>query len=301
MSPMIRGHVRAVLALSLLAGGLLAAQPAAAQALPPGTTVSNIGGPVAAPATGRPGRSAVANPPGSAVATTESIIGGDDRSPVANTMAFPHRAVVLITLSGNLHCTGSLIDPDTVLTAGHCVYQQGGTWFPAGQLRVWPGYDRLDSPQAPFGSCGARSLHTFAGWSTSFDDRYDIGAIKLDCSVGASTGYLGWWWQKASLLGKPTTITGYPGDKLSTMWTHKDSVRVSQDQRVYYANDTLGGSSGSPVMMRRGSSNARCAGWCLMAVHAYGVGGGTYPDNTYNHGARITRAVSDALFYWTGL
>jgi glutamyl endopeptidase len=75
---------------------------------------------------------------------------------------------------------------------------------------------------------------------------------------------------------------------------------VSQVRRLYYANDTFGGNSGSPIFTRRAADASRCAGWCVMAIHAYGLSA-AYPDNTYNHGTRITKEVSDALFAWRAL
>ena len=92
-----------------------------------------------------------------------------------------------------------------------------------------------------------------AGWPASAagrssgDDRYDYGAIKLNCSIGNTTGWYGYFWTSASLNGLPTIINGYPGDKPLTQWRSSGLVRVTQAQRVFYQNDTLGGQSGAPV------------------------------------------------------
>ena len=68
-------------------------------------------------------------------------------------------------------------------------------------------------------------------------------------------------------------------------------------RRLYYANDTYGGNSGSPVFAKRASGASQCAGWCVMSVHGYGLYG-SYPNSSFNHGVRVNQEVSDAFFSW---
>ena len=136
-----------------------------------------------------------------------------------------------------------------------------------------------------------------AGWTATADDQYDYGAMKLDCAVGNQTGWFGWWWQAKSLDGQLAKIIGYPGDKAQQQWKSKDYVRYTEARRLFYGNDTVGGNSGSPVFRVRGASEPMCAGPCVMAVHAYGTYG-AYPYISYNHGTRVTQAVSDNFFLW---
>lgn len=219
----------------------------------------------------------------------ESIIGADNRIRVNPTTSFPARATVLITFSAG-RCTGWLIGANTVVTAGHCVHPGGGgSFYPTSSYRVYPGRNGTSSP---YGSCTARWVASVTGWTDSGDDRYDYGAIKLNCSVGNTTGWYGFFWQSASLTGLPTTINGYPGDKPLTQWRSTDSVRVTQARRVFYQNDTVGGVSGAPVWYNRSG-----CGICSMAVHAYGVYNGP-PFSTNNHGTRITQAVYNNLKSW---
>jgi glutamyl endopeptidase len=223
--------------------------------------------------------------------STESIIGADQRTQVTNTTAYPARAVGLITLNGNHHCTGWLISKDTVLTAGHCVNTGGngstnGTWYSG--LRFFPG---RSGNSWPYGSCVPRSggLTSFVGWVRDGDEQHDAGIIKLNCSIGNTTGWFGLWWQSASLDGNFTRINGYPGDKPRTQWMSTDSVRATTTYQVFYQNDTLGGMSGSPVWRYRGTSEPYCTGACGMAIHAYGLHGSP-PHSTNNHGTRNTQA-----------
>ena len=82
-------------------------------------------------------------------------------------------------------------------------------------------------------------------------DEYDYGAVKLACTVGQQTGWFGWWYQTASLNGTPSRNHGYAGDKPLSQWKSTDSIRVSEPRRLYYANDTYGGNSGSPIFTKR--------------------------------------------------
>lgn len=223
-----------------------------------------------------------------------SIIGPDERKPVKKTTKYPYRAVVLIrfeTPLGPSRCTGWMINKNTVATAGHCVYDPGVGWYNYKKYKMYPGYT---GSSAPYGSCKAKNLHTVAGWADNGWDDYDYGAIKLKCNVGKKTGWFGYFSTSKSLKGRKITIAGYPGDKPRTQWKSKGKVTVSQARRVYYQNDTFGGMSGSPVYFKKPD-----CGQCSMAIHAYGVDPrASYPDNTYNHGTRITDSVRKNLNGW---
>lgn len=211
----------------------------------------------------------------------ESVIGTDNRYQITSTTTYPYRAIALVT-SNIGQCTGWLIGVDTVVTAGHCVHN--GAW--ATNVRVYPGRNGTSSP---YGSCGAVRLYSVTGWTQSRNRDYDYGAIKLNCTIGNTTGWFGFRWQSSSMNGQPTYLAGYPGDKTyGTLWRHDDQVRMSQTYRLYYSNDTYGGQSGSPVW----NGLSGCSP-CGIAIHAYGV------DATgYNGGTRITQTVYNNLNTW---
>lgn len=204
----------------------------------------------------------------------ETVIGTDSRYRITATTTYPYSAIAHITSSVG-GCTGWMIGPNTVATAGHCLHN--GSW--ATNVRVYPG---RNGSSTPYGSCGATRLYSVTGWTSSRSPEYDYGAIKLNCTIGNSTGWFGFRWQSASLTGQPTYLSGYPGDKTyGTQWRSNDSVRITATRRLYYANDTYGGHSGSPVW----NGNANCSP-CGIAIHAYGVG-----SNGYNGGTRITEGA----------
>ncbi|MEV4760939.1 trypsin-like serine protease [Micromonospora sp. NPDC049559] len=310
--------LRSLAAAAMLAAAIVTVAPAPAGAAKPaarpdsptasdGSRVS-VGLRAASPgASGYVGTGTPVNPKGTAPdgaplanVGIESIFGPDDRVRINPTTSYPARAVVMITRNGAAHCTGWLYGPDIVATAGHCVHSggSGGSWY-TGQLTVWPG---RNGSSAPYGSCTARTLYSVTGWTSSGDEAYDYGAIKLNCTIGYTVGWFGYWWQAASLAGTSTLINGYPGEKpFGEQWRGDSvarTVAVSQTNQIFYSNDTTGGMSGSPVYQNRPAGSSFCVGICSMAIHAYGFPHGAYPHNTYNHGTRITEARFNNLQAW---
>ena len=286
--------------------------------------VSNVGDVVAAPAdsaqassgesASSEGTGAVpANPssdpasPGDLVPKTgdvgiESIIGTDRRVQVTPTTTYPARATTFITFNqgtGSFSCSGWLVSKDTVATAGHCVNTgPGGGSIWSTNVKVYPG---RNGPSSPYGSCTAKSLWSVTGWVSSGLETYDYGAIKLNCTIGTTTGWYGFFWQSASLTGLPDDTRGYPGDKPSgTQWLANNcagtrgftqcTIAVTQTRQLFYKNDTFGGQSGSPVYYNRSTTCNPCG----MAIHAYGLHGSP-PHSTNNHGTRITQSVFNFL------
>jgi glutamyl endopeptidase len=214
----------------------------------------------------------------------KSVIGTDSRTQVTATTTFPNSAIVLINRSGiGLWCTGWMVGKDTLLSAGHCVTNGAGTWYSG--LSFVPG---SNGGNAPFGTCYPRAIYAFSAWAGGADSNYDTSIIKLNCTVGYSTGWFGTWWQSAAPDGLFTRVQGYPGDKPSTQWQSYDYVRSSSAERLYYQNDTIGGESGSPVWQYR--SGPYCSGACGMGVHTNGS------DGTNNSGVRFTQAKLNAIY-----
>ena len=204
----------------------------------------------------------------------ESIIPPDQRVRVNPTTTYPARAIVLITSANGGRCTGWLYGKDIVATAGHCVHDggSGGSWKT--KVRVYPGRNGTSSP---YGSCSSKRLYSVKGWTKDRNEKQDYGAIKLNCSIGKTTGWFGYWWQSASLKNLPSIINGYPGDKRRQQWRSKDKIRVSQTRQVFYKNDTLPGMSGGPVYYNRPSGSRFCSSYCSMAIHSRGLHGSPPP------------------------
>lgn len=225
----------------------------------------------------------------SADAVAPAVIIGVDRRERVYTTYYPSRARVLITFSGG-RCSGTLIGSNTVITAGHCVHSGGssGSWYPRRSYLIYAG---ANGTSKPYGSCTAKSLHSVSGWTSSGNEEYDYGAIKLNCTIGDTVGFYGW--TTAVALNDPAIIGGYPGDKPLTQWIHADKVRSITTRQIFYSNDTTPGSSGSGVWYDK-------SGAILIGVHAYGTHGSS-PHSVYNHGIRVTSGVSTNFGNWKAL
>lgn len=231
-------------------------------------------------------------PYANAEAARESVIGSDARYRIyPSASGHPERAVGLLTFNqggSSFICTGWLINRNTVATAGHCVHEGNGGSFST-DVVFYPG---RDGASAPFGSCTAKTLFTVAGWSSNGNQLFDYGAVKLNCTVGNTTGWFGFFWQAASLVGLPVQVSGYPGDKpFGTHWSGSGDIEVSEVRKTRYKIDTAGGQSGGPVFQtdRTGSF---CTGPCANTIHAYGV------SNGRNSGTRINQEVFNNLITW---
>lgn len=216
-----------------------------------------------------------------------SVIGEDDRSAVVPTTGFPARAIVQIlfqTEFGAEHlCSGAMISPDTVLTAGHCVHSGTPLGRTYRNFRVIPG---RNVGAAPFGQCAAIKAFVLSGWSgsqTSEEARYfDLGGLKLDCDVGNVTGWFGVRMLVEGEVGLPTVVQGYAADLSppGRQWLSRDKLRLLWDLKGFYQNDTYGGTSGSPV-------SAEGAEGTIIGVHTNGLHG-QEPWSSYNAFTRIT-------------
>jgi glutamyl endopeptidase len=236
---------------------------------------------------------------------TQSVIGRDDRVWLrGRTGVYPNSAIGRIDFrqDGRTYwCTGTLIDADTVLTAGHCVHDGYGEdtgW--STRVKFLPG---VEGNTAPFGTCGARELLTLPAWYEDGAEYQDLGVIQLNCSIGDVVGWFGYRAVpgRTALRRYPIHLRGYPGDKIwGSLWTVRDRVAVSQARMVFYTADSYGGQSGSPLFNFRQCNGVR--GPCILAVHSY-MTHGRGPHRTYNHGPRLdeTRvALLGALSAQTG-
>jgi glutamyl endopeptidase len=237
---------------------------------------------------------------GEGLSAVESILGWDSRL-LQQTSMYPNRAIGLITLGRNNahHCTGWLISPNTVATAGHCVHTGGtnGSWYNRNRMRFWPG---RDGTSTPFGSCTVARLHSVRGWTRDANSLYDYGAMRLNCTVGNTTGWFGMFSVSGqnAFRNTPAITAGYPGDRPQTQWLSADMIRVSQSLRVCYRMDTIGGQSGSPVWQDRDAALHATGAWGF-AIHAYGNNGAC--GGTYNNAPRLTAVRINNYINWINL
>lgn len=240
-----------------------------------------------------PATAAPVPPSGGAPVGTESVIGPDGRVRVTDTTAYPASAIgqiELVRYNGSAaQCTGWLIDGNTILTSGHCAYEPA----PSGDRRIRsatfsPG---RNGAVTPFGTCGVTSVWAPLGWRVKANAWADFAVMQLNCNIGATVGHLGIFAVPGTngLAGVQAKVEGYPGDKpFGTQWKMGGTIHHSTDRSVFYAMDTAGGQSGSPVFQPNRSA---CGGPCAMAIHSYSAVGN--PLN--NSGPRITAGRFDVI------
>lgn len=217
--------------------------------------------------------------PTGAGARPNSIVGEDDRYRVPFTWLYPSSAVVYITLGGEHLCTGWMVSKDTLITAGHCLYDSASKdWYH--DLEFSPG---ADEKERPFGTVKAAQTWLSTAFIDHDDQKFDWGIVKLNSKIGYRTGWFGMKTQEQPYLRTLANLRGYPGDKPSgQMWSTTGFIHQSNPFQLCYTMDTIGGQSGSPVY--------NPFTFQVMAIHTYGVGYKSEegcPSYT-NAGSRIT-------------
>jgi glutamyl endopeptidase len=181
-----------------------------------------------------------------------------------------------------------MISSDTVSTAGHCVNDGGGRW--STNVRAYPGRKRTKSP---YGSCSAKTLYAVSGWVNGGDNDYDYGAIKLNCTIGNTTGWFGMTTSQA--IGGPARLQGYPAAFASgNAWPQYYSDGLITNFSTYFTSYdgmcTWAGESGGGIYQ------SLSTGPYIVALHtdatANGCGGSHW-------GTRITSSVLSNLDSWS--
>jgi glutamyl endopeptidase len=227
-------------------------------------------------------------------AGTESVIGPDGRVRVHDTEAYPASAIGQIELTfgagapepGDFICTGWLIDSNTILSSGHCAYEPSATGDQIVESAVF--YPGRNASVDPFGGCNVVQAYSPEGWRVDGKVTSDWSLMHLDCTIGDTVGWLGFFWKAGAdgLKGLKVRVEGYPGDKrFGTQWKMDGTISASNKNMAYYTMDTYGGQSGSPVFV----PNRGACGPCGAAIHSYGVGL-PGPGATRNAGPRITES-----------
>lgn len=216
----------------------------------------------------------------------ESVIGADDRILISPTTSYPWRAQAKLYVKypngKTFICSGTLINPKYLISAGHCVFDKGqGGW--ATSIEIIPG---LDNNYKPYGSVYASYMRTYQGWTIDENSNYDISLITLNSAIGNTVGWFGYTYY-ANPTGVSANIVGYPGDRDNglRMYFHYGPVLSTDTYFINYTIDTAPGQSGSGVYYITNGNRY------VIAAHSYGRG-------TYNSGTRLTSQRVNDFMAW---
>jgi V8-like Glu-specific endopeptidase len=160
---------------------------------------------------------------------------------------------------GNFVCSASVINRNTVITAGHCNSNGAGTL--ATNRLFCPSWKDGQNPQR--GCWTVVNSKTSAGWHTAGDPDRDYACLITSASgtvvanrLGNVTGWLGRAWNFSASQAERTF--GYPqaspfnGNRLittaSTEWYTHDFTAGGQVSKII-GSDLTGGSSGGPWIL----------------------------------------------------
>ncbi len=234
------------LLLVIIAGALLfSARALANEDAPTGYTHSALGTAVRVPRE-------LAPEPG---VSGQNVQGVDERVQVVDTTVPNLRTVVFLELYDGFNdligtCSGTIIGPDAVLTAAHCLYSAADGWVQ--DIAVVPA---KNGNLEPYGFQLASDWWVPDQWIDEDEHPdYDWGIIKMpDSQLSNMVG-----WRALGSLATDTllgdeilpAIVGYPGDKPEgTMWLgFKPWFDFVGDTWLEYTIDTAGGMSGSAII-----------------------------------------------------
>jgi protease YdgD len=185
-----------------------------------------------------------------AAAFERAFFGEDDRIAV-DTMTPPWTMIGFLDLD-ETSCTGVLIGPATVLTAAHCIANDGVIETPP--VEFLAGYDR--------GRSAARSAavgyHVPGGWLAGEQEGTDFAFVYLAQPIGDQVGWMDVTGLSDAELaayragdGPDILQAGYSYDQQEVMTGNLDCpfVMLGPDSTLIHECDTLQGDSGSPLFI----------------------------------------------------
>jgi len=228
----------------------------------------------------------------------ESLIGEDDRETVEDSHTLPWRMVCALAITGQsggqIPGTGWFAGPRTIITAGHCVFDEATLLGFALRIVATPG---LNGGTRPFGEVTATRFRTLQQWKSNADPDFDIGAISLDTSLGNQVGFFAAASRPASELTlRLANVSGYPespGNGVRQLHS-RNRILGATSRRLVYETDTTRGQSGAPVWIVDVDGGEPF----VVGVHTYGTERTPEGFAPANSGTLINAAILQQIRDW---
>lgn len=180
--------------------------------------------------------------------------------PTSARLEYPYRASGKLFFQkpdgGSFICSGAVLRPRLILTAGHCVHS--GSGGADGFYRSFLFVPAYHNGQAPYQAWNWRWVVTTASWASSngnVPNRADFAIIEVEdrrfgSDVKRIGDVVGWYGYRTNALeNNHTKKIGYPGNHDNGQIMHQvdseDFEPGGQNTRLY-GSDMRGGSSGGP-------------------------------------------------------
>lgn len=185
----------------------------------------------------------------------DHFFGRDDRQ-IMDTSVFPWSVIGYVEFESGGTCTATLIGPDILVTASHCVHDGNGQLRPAGEFITGE-----NMRQGPYTARVTDVLidtqfnhRRFS--ETDDDDGLDWALLRIDQPLGNQLGHVGVTRlsDQRRLADLDIYQAGYSWDTGTNLSGNQGCrvLEVFDDNTISHNCDTTRGDSGSPFMIRNG-------------------------------------------------